>query len=255
MTARGRVIGAVAGSIALAMGLAAGYEIAYAESLGGLGGAVGVGLFRFILVIAIGVAAVVALVSTVRNPDGATITARVAVACAALLCVGAAVAGVATPALGLSYTPDVVLQATGTSHVELTGTPRFVAAAAANVGCRSVPDGRSVEEATVLDAGELDGGTLRVHLALGPAGGAPASIELYIDAADTRRGSAQPMWSGGAAVTELRDEGRAGRVTFAQLSLRDPADKGDERSPRAAADPWPTSLSGAMTWSCGGWAR
>ena len=111
-----------------------------------------------------------------------------------------------------------------------------------------MPDSETVSEVSARDLGELISGTLGGTVALPVAGSTVASLGLSIDGADLVSGAAQPVWSGQGEVTDVTERRTSGRVSFHDAALQ-PFDKEGQQFPEG----WPSTLSGELSWACGGW--
>jgi hypothetical protein len=116
----------------------------------------------------------------------------------------------------------------------------------ASAGCDSIPDGQAVGSVHAAQAGALQGQTLIVYLFLDPSQGSRVQIDL------ASGGSVQ--WSGAATVSDADDLRTHGRATFT-LTAAFGGERPAEGSPPATASvsPWPATLTGALSWSCGAW--
>jgi len=244
-TSASTVVFAIVAVGAAVAGIFVGREIALEQSRGlFLAGAVPMFLLA-VVVVGLGL---VGLVSLGVRRGRLNVAIGTLFATAGLLAGGAVVGWASAGATGGTEPVPVVLQAAGTATLTMAVDPgAFAARDGGAATCESEQDGRGVAIVTALDLGQLGPGTLRARVspsADGPDGG---RVELWIDGADLPEGASQPFWLGSAEVT--RSDG-AGQATF--------IDVGREGDPAlvpgsGAADGWPASLSGTLSWSCQPW--
>jgi hypothetical protein len=248
-----RVTRLVPFAIVLVVGLGTGYEMAYSASrpglLAGLSlvfGFIGIGLVSLVLLIIATVAE--------RQPAGVG-QARTMRAGVGVFVLGSIVGTVLTPALGLGYRAPVVLEAHGTSNLDLVGLADFTASRDALTGCESAPGARTVSGVQVDAAGLFRGARVLVSLAFDTPG-LPPRISIGLGGESAPAGAGPVVWDG--PVLEPPAAELAGRATFAKLAIAS-FDKGEPAGSAiieqpATHDPsigtWP-ALSGTFTWSCG----
>lgn len=241
---------------ACVIGVLVGRAIAYQASVGGLGGALGVGFLSFLLIVTVVGLAAVGLVATKVRHGHISRAIGTILAAAGLLTAGA-IGGHATAAAfgGLHHEP-VVLEATGQTRFELqAGTMPFVTRDGGRAVCRSVPDGRNVADVTALELGELGSGTVRATLTLPVQASDVATAEFWIDGGDLPEGSIQPFWRGSVQITESGADNASGKLTFKGLdrSSGGALPKPASSDPTSGASDWPSTLSGALSWTCQPW--
>lgn len=244
---------------ACVIGLLVGRSIAYSKSVGGMGGAFEAALLSFFLIVAVIVLALVGLIGmTLRHGNMSQPIATILVA-AGLLATGALGGHTSAAAFGGLYREPVVLEAAGTTMIDLQGGDiPFTASTAGEASCASVPDGRAVASITALELGELGSGSLRATIHLADEAPDGASMEFWIDGGDLAEGSAQPTWNGPVRVTQIGPDGATGKLIFTNLEgiSSDPALKGPESpaaGPGAPGARWPATISGVMGWACEAW--
>src|SRR5579862_1535453 len=164
------------------------------------------------------------------------------------LALGTVVGLVATPLLGLTYAPQVVLQATGPAALELAGVADYEPTNA-TATCQSVADGQTVDQVAIDQVGTLRG--VRLIAVVGPdptaASGETIDIELSGDTGQAI------LWQGTPRVTLGGADGRTGSATFEDIVGQDESLKVGPLNQPAPIDPWPATLTGTLTWSCGDW--
>ena len=105
-----------------------------------------------------------------------------------------------------------------------------------------------------LDLGEVGSSTLRGTLSLPAGTTSGATAELWIDAGGLPDGAYQPFWSGAVALSVTGADEATGTATFVGLQREaDPSTKSGSNAGLPAADGWPLTLSGTMTWTCEPW--
>lgn len=256
--AHGRLRELAAGTFlgAMALGaLLAGRWAAGQASLGGLSG-----IFATVELVFVGGAIVAGLVivglAAAGFRHGHLSPAIATVFLAAALAVGGAIVGAVTAraTAGVPRAP-VILRADARLHLELAvPSLPFTSRDDGEAECRSGGDSTSVNELSGLDLGELGSGTLRVGLALGSDVGL-ASGEFFIDGGDLPEGSPMVVWTGAVVATPTRSDRSAGRLTFTSLPLsRGDGKPAADSAPPMPGAPWPSTLSGTLTWTCGPWS-
>lgn len=231
-------------SIVLAAGLFLGYLLAYTASQGGLSGGLGATLLGFAIAAAIGLITVFGLLTAAFRRSRRIGMGALAVA--GILVVGVLAGLALTSVLNLGYRAPVTLEAHGTASTRLEGGVAFTAIEPGYATCWSEP-GSDTMTSLELDLGLLGRGLLRGSVSMSEAGATEAWVELRADAADDAEGAYQPEWSGTGTVTELSEQGLTGRVSFQELRPHtDTGSRGD-----ASNGPWPSTLSGSLSWACG----
>lgn len=235
---------------ATVIGLLVGREIASEKSAGGFLAGLVVTVLAFLALAAIVIVGVLALIIRRGRPTRAI----GAVLGAALLLAAGGIVGHGTAALtGGIYRAPVVLQASGEAHLALSeGGDTFVARPGGPVECTSGDDNLTVVSVSNLDLGELEGGTLRGSITLPELASDQGGISLFIDGADLGDGAAQATWGGPILVDALAPGGMSGTVRFDALAWADGAAKPGYPAPTLAG-PWPATISGSFTWTCGPW--
>jgi hypothetical protein len=242
-------IGAVVVGVVLGRGIA--YEASHRE-LGVIGAAV---LMMSVIGVVVAMAAVALIATKIRHGHGSRAIATI-LAAAGLLAASAFGGGVTARALGGTYHDPVVLDALGETTFALDpGALPFVARVSGRADCRSEPDGQTVVDMTALDLGELGPGTLRAMVSLPIQASEPATAEFFIDGGDLPDGSVQPFWRGPVLVATISTDHASGQLAFDGLTREI-----DQKMPTpessvaiAAANAWPSTLSGQLTWSCRRW--
>jgi hypothetical protein len=156
-----------------------------------------------------------------------------------------------TPVLGLGYRPPVVQMSSGPGTFVLADASGFEAGGQLTAECLSVPDGSTMQQVAVTNAGSLDGGRLLVVIYREPPEG--GGDHIGIDIGGETEGGLIPSWSGPVTISTADAEGRSGTATFESVVGVDPAAKEDPGASPGSIAPWPTTLSGTLTWACGPW--
>jgi hypothetical protein len=255
----GRWLSVALAAGACAIGVLVGRSIAYAKSVGGIGGAFEAAFLSFLLIVAVVVLVLIALIALKVRHGHISQPIATILAAAGLLATGAFGGHTTAAAFGGLYREPVALEAAGQTTIDLqAGDIPFAARVASKASCTSVPDGRAVASITALELGDLGSGGLRatVHLADEVSNGATA--EFWIDGADLPEGSPQVSWNGPVRVTEIGSDGATGKLIFTSLEgfSSDPALKGRESPAAGAGAPgagWPATISGVMGWTCEAW--
>lgn len=240
---RRRVVLLTGASLALAVGFYFGYVLAYTGNQGGFAGGIGVMVLGLMLVVAIGLTLVVGLIATAfRRSRG---FGKGTVVAAGILVVGVLAGFALTPVLGLEYREPVTLLARGTASARFDGDGAFAVAEPGSAKCRSEPGADSMTSMEI-DLGRIENGRLRGSVSISEPGTTEAWVELRVDSVADVDGVFQPEWLGTSEVTELEAQGASGRVSFEELR------RGTETGPPpdAASDPWPSTLSGSLSWAC-----
>jgi hypothetical protein len=240
---RRRAVLLTGASIVLAVGLFLGFVLAYTASQGGMAGALGALFFSFAIAAGIGLTVVFGLIAAAFRRSRRIGTGALAVA--GILVAGVLAGFALTPVLGLEYREPVTREARGTASARLDGGVAFTPVEPGYATCRSEP-GSDTMSSMELDLGRLGSGLLRGSVSISEAGSAEAWVELRVDAADDAEGVFQPEWLGTSEMTQLSERGTSGRVSFQKLRRgTETASRGD-----AANDPWPSTLSGSLSWAC-----
>jgi hypothetical protein len=253
-SAVGRAVVLASGAAALLVGVLAGRLIAYNQSVGGLGGALGAAFLIFgtgVLVAVVGGTGLIAL-RLRRGHAGPAIQSLLAAG--ALLVVGAVGGNLTAAATGGLHREPVVQVSTASVQVQLAATkPAFVPRTGGEARCSSVPDGNAVAGVEALDLGELGNGTLRAAVFLSGAD-VGARIELWIDGADVPEDTIAPTW-GGEARIDAPNGGLSGRASFDVESTAGAGKPGDPTAPPGPdGSAWPLRLAGELLWACDGWS-
>ena len=174
-------------------------------------------------------------------------TRRPALVVGGLVAVGFVLGMATAGATGALHREPVVLEAVGKAAGLIENVDDFVSGGDAPATCRSVPDGTAVSSVTAEDLGTIDGLTLRGSLSL-PTPSDAVPSEVFVDGADLPPDSMQPSWSGVTSLAEVAPDGRSGVLSFAALTLSVDPPPGS----RPNGEPWPTTLSGTIRWTCAG---
>jgi hypothetical protein len=241
--------------LAVVIGVLVGRAIAYEASHGGFG-AIGAAVLAMLLAALVVGMALIGLVATkIRHGQVSRAIATI-LSASALLALSAVGGGVTARATGGTYQDPIVLEATGEVTVALDAGPLpFVPTVLGQADCRSAPDGRTVVDISARDLGELGSWTLRASVSLPTSTSEPARAAFFIDAGDLPEGSVQPFWSGHVLLASISADQASGHLAFDGLGQEiDPKMPAPE-SPAAvaAAEPWPATISGQLTWSCRPW--
>jgi hypothetical protein len=224
----------------LGIGAFIGYSGGIARTRGGLEGVFGA---AGAVVIAGGLAMLLAIGGGVALAFSSTRAGgRIALGAAGAVIVGAVVAFVAVPVLGLQYVAPVVSRTEGSMTLVMPDADEFVGSPTGPAECWSIPDGTAIDGVTAIDLGSLRGFPLHGQVQ-SPRDPINASLTLSVEPAGEDPLS-QPVWGGPATITS-NDDGHSGSVTFDGLALQADPKMG---TPDAA---WPRALSGTLTWTCG----
>jgi hypothetical protein len=231
------------------LGFVVGRQVAHDFSAGGFFGFSAI-LLIFLLGVAVVGLALTGLIAAAFRHGFSSAIGRV-IASAGLLAVGAVVGDVTAVATGGAYPAPVFLTADADVQVRLDrASVPFVAGNGDQAECRSVQDGRDVQEVTALALGEFGAGTLQATISIGPRDPEDTSMVMAIDQGDVTQGTPQPTWQmGPIKTTQFRDAGTFGTLTF-ELA-RDL--EAEAMSGTPASLDWPGTLSGVMSWSCAPW--
>ena len=152
-----------------------------------------------------------------------------------------------------AYHEPVVLHAPATMTLAMPAdVGPFVARGDGAATCDSDPDGRTVAAITGLDLGTVRSGRLRGTVTRSAAGSASATAEFWIDGGSLPDGAYQPFWGGPVQVVDGGADGDVGHVAFVDLKREaDPSMKPGGNP--SAADDWPATLSGTVSWMCQPW--
>jgi drug/metabolite transporter superfamily protein YnfA len=218
-----------------------GYRIAYEASTPGfLKGLVVVYGLGAILV----VAGIVAIVGWLATRGRSSAVGRTIVALSGVFVIGSVAGAALTPALGLQYREPIVLEAQGTSNLELPAATGFTSQADAATACHSIADQQGVAFVDVNGAGLLDGARVLFEVRLDPAAGAPwATVSLGLETLGPD--AFTPAWAGPVSLEGVSGSGLGGTARFDALAL-----ESDPKQPLPSGS-WPTTLAGTFTWTCG----
>ena len=184
-----------------------------------------------------------------EDPRGAP-TQALAVGLA--LAIGTITGLVATPLLGLTYQPEPIFQAAGPANLDLANPIDFHDSAGATAECRSTVDRAATAQVRIADVGELQGSPITVLVVPDPTGSGDASIALELAGSGPDTGRTI-LWRGSTSIQLREFDGRSGSATFQGLVGEDAGlFVGPALSP-APIDPYPATLSGTVTWTCGEW--
>ena len=225
-------------SIPLGVGIFLGYFGARAGSEGGwnalIGGAMAMGAFALILLIALAVG----IGNAMRREGKGRVGAQWAFAAAALLVVGGATGSVAVPVLDLGYQAPVVLEVSLKPSIPgsvtlLLHDPNWITPITDGAGTCSFDAEGSMRLVNVQQAGTLQTAAVTVEFDLAgePRVANDPLLSLAVDVG--------PTYWGPIKLTEIAADGKHGRATFSYLPPQGARSSG-----------WPAYLSGEFTWAC-----
>jgi len=184
-----------------------------------------------------------------EDPRGAP-TQALAVGVA--LAVGTIVGLVGTPLLGLTYQAEPVFHAAGPANLDLADPIDFQVSVTATAECRSTVDRDATAQVRIADVGELQGGPMTVLVVPDPTGGGNDSIALELAGTGDATGRTI-LWHGSTSIQLREFDGRSGSATFVGLVGEDESLRVGPGNSPAPIDPYPATLSGTVTWTCGEW--
>lgn len=168
------------------------------------------------------------------------------------LAIGTITGLVGTPMLGLTYQPEPIFHAAGPANLDLADPIDFHVSVTATAECRSTVDRVATAQVRIADVGELQGSPITVLVVPDPTGFGNDSIALELAGAGPDTGRTI-LWRGSTSIHLREFDGRSGSATFEGLIGQDAGlFVGPANSP-APVDPYPATLSGTVTWTCGEW--